>query len=134
MTKMYKYGRWDKSLLQWWSSSIPTAEWAIEIIHTVYSIYHPVEYDEQKLFNDELDIFYANALQNSEILAGQDINANVGIASPMINEVLGPNVIMNRNVKGKDMLFLIKSQKLKLLLSYFTHKCYTTRKSLAVGN
>ena len=81
-----------------------------------------------------MDIFYANALQNSEILAGQDINANVGIASPMINEVLGPNVIMNRNVKGKDTLFLIKYQKLKLLLSYFTHKCYTTRKSLAVGN
>ena len=69
-----------------------------------------------------------------EILAGQDINPNVGISSPMFNDVLGPNKIRNRNGKGKDLLFLIKSPKLKVLLSYFTHNCYTTWKSFAVRN
>ena len=100
----------------------------------ICSIYHPVEHDEQKLFNDELDTFYTNAPRNSEILAGHDINANIGISSPMFNDVLGPNGIINRNAKGKDLLFLIKSQKLKVLLSYFTQKCYTTWKSFAIGN
>ena len=52
----------------------------------------------------------------------------------MFNDVLGPNGIINRNAKGKYFLFLIKAQKLKLLLSYFTHNCYTTWKSFAVGN
>ena len=97
-------------------------------------MYHPVEHDEQKLFNNELDLFYANAPQKSEILAGQDINANVGIYLPMFNDVLGPNRIINRNSKGKDVIFLIKSWKLKVLPSYFTHKCYTTWKWFSVGN
>ena len=83
----------------------------------ICSIYHPVEHDEQKLFNNELDTFYTNAPRNSEIIAGQDINANVGISSPMFNDVLGPNGIIKRNAKGKDLLFLIKAQKLKVLLS-----------------
>ena len=95
---------------------------------------HPVEHDGQKLFNDKLDTCYANAPRKSEILAGQDINANVGISSPVFNDVLRPKLIINRNAKVKDLLFLIKSRKLKVLLSYFTHKCYTTWKSFAVGN
>ena len=78
--------------------------------------------------------FYTNVPRNSEIIAGQDINVNAGISSPMFNAVLGPNGIRNRNAKGKDLLFLIKAQKLKVLLSYFTHKCYTTWNSFAIGN
>ena len=97
-------------------------------------IYHPVENEEQKLFNDKLDTFYADAPQKSEILAGQDINSNAGISLPMFNEVLGTNRLINRNSKVKDLLFLIKSRKLKVLLSYFIHKCYTTWKLFAVGN
>ena len=100
----------------------------------ICSIYHPVEQDEQKLFNDELDTYYTNAPRNLEILEGQDINAKVSISSPMFNDVLGPNGIRNRNAKGKDLLFLIKNRKLELLLSYFTHKWYTTWKSFAIGN
>ena len=100
----------------------------------ICSIYHPVEHDEQKLFNDKLDTFYTNSPRNSEILSGQDINANIGISLPMFNDVLGPNGIRNRNPKGKYLLFLIKPQKLKVLLSYLTHNCYTTWKSFAVGN
>ena len=79
-----------------------------------------------------MDTFYTNAPRNSKIIAGQDINANIGISSPIFNDVLGPNVIRNRNAKGKDLMFLIKAQKLKVLLSYFTHNCYTTWKSFAV--
>ena len=93
-----------------------------------------MRFDEQKLFNDELDTFYANATRKSEILAEQDINANVAISLPMLNDVLGPNGIINRNGKVKDLLFLIKARKLKVLVSYFTHKCYATWKSFAVGN
>ena len=83
----------------------------------ICSIYHPFEHDEQKLFNDELDTFYTNAPRNLEILAGQDINSNVGISSPMFNDVLGPNRIRNINAKGQYSLFLIKAQKLKVLRS-----------------
>ena len=67
----------------------------------ICSIYHLVEHDEKKLFNDELDTFHTNAPRNSEIIAGQDINANVGISSPIFNDVLGPNGIRKEMQKVK---------------------------------
>ena len=93
------------------------------------SIYHPVEHDEQKYFNDELDAFYGRAPRNAEILSGQDINANAGVATVRFRDVIGPNGINNRNVKGKDFLFLLKSNKLKLLLTFFKHRNYITYRS-----
>ena len=47
------------------------------------SIYHPMEQDEQKQFNEELASFYKSISKRSELLSGQDINASVGITSRM---------------------------------------------------
>ena len=42
-------------------------------------IYHPVENDDQKRFNEELASFYNAILWNAELLAVQDVNSNIGV-------------------------------------------------------
>ena len=61
------------------------------------SIYHPVEHDGQKRFNEELASFYNAIPQNAKLLAGQDVNSNIGFLSKMFRDVIGPNGIDNRN-------------------------------------
>ena len=65
------------------------------------SIYHPVEHDFQKRFNKELESFYNAIPNNAELLAGQDVNSNIGVRSKMFRDVTGPKVIDNYNAKGK---------------------------------
>ena len=43
------------------------------------SIYRPVEHDDQKRFNKELASFYNAIPRNAELLAGQDVNSNIGV-------------------------------------------------------
>ena len=93
------------------------------------SIYHPYDFDEQKEFYHELDHFITNRPRNAEILMGADINWNVGIASDRFSNTLGPHVIGNRNIKGRELLYLYKTNNLKLLLSYFKHHNYVTYRS-----
>ena len=93
------------------------------------SIYHPVEHNDQKRFNEELASFYNAILRNTELPVGQDINSNIGVRSKMFRDVIKPNVINNRNAKGKDPLFLLNSNKFRLLLTYFRHDNYTTWRS-----
>ena len=85
------------------------------------SIYHPHDIDEQKYFYDELDQFITNRPRNSEILMGADIICNVGIISKRFSNTLGPQGINNRNIKGRELLYLCKTNNLKILLSYFKH-------------
>ena len=82
-------------------------EWKINLF--LSSIYHPVEHDEKNRFNKELVRFYNTITKKSGFLYRQDANANVGIQSTMFQDVLGHKGIGNSNVKGKDLLFLIKS-------------------------
>ena len=46
-------------------------------------IYLPVDHEEQKRFNEEFASFYNFIPWNSELLAGQDNNYNIGIGSKM---------------------------------------------------
>ena len=53
---------------------------------------------------------------------GADINCNVGVTSKLFSDTLGPHGIDNRNIKGRELLYLYKTNNLKNLLSYFKHK------------
>ena len=85
-----------------------------------------MDHDEQKRFNKELAIFYNAIYRNAKILAGQDVNANIGVQSEMFSDVIGTHGLGNRNAKGKDLLFLLKSIKPRVLITYFKHRNYTT--------
>ena len=47
----------------------------------------------------------------------------------MLGDVVGPNGINNRNMKGKVFLYLLKTNNFKIVLSYFTHTNYVTYRS-----
>ena len=49
----------------------------------------------------------------------------------MFRDVIGRFGINNRNNKGKDLLFLIKSFNLKILLTFFQHANYVTYRSFS---
>ena len=69
------------------------------------SIYHPVDHEDQKRFNEELASFYNSVPWNADLLVRQDGNYNIGIRSQMFQDVIGPYGIHNINAKGKDLLF-----------------------------
>ena len=88
-----------------------------------------MDHDDQKRFNEELVSFYNSIPRNSKLLAGQDINSNIGVWSKMFCDVIGSNELNNRNAKAKYLLFLLKIDKFRVLLTYFRHSSYTTWKS-----
>ena len=45
------------------------------------SIYHPMDHEYQKRFNKELASFYNAIPLNAKLMAGQDVNCNIGIQS-----------------------------------------------------
>ena len=93
------------------------------------SIYHPHEIDKQKKFINELDQFITNRPMNLEILMESDINCNVGVTSKLFSDPLRPHGINNRNIKWSELLYLYKTNNLKILLSYFKHNNYITYRS-----
>ena len=98
--------------------------WVIKIF--LASVYHTVDHDDQKRFNEELGGFYDAIPCNAKILAVHDINSNIGVRSKMFRDIIGTNGIDNRNAKGKDLLFLLNSITFIVLLTYFRHDKYTT--------
>ena len=48
---------------------------------------------------------------------GADINCNVGITSTRFNHTLGLHGIDNQNSKGRELLYLYKTNNLTLMLS-----------------
>ena len=93
-------------------------------------IYHPVQHNEHKRFNEELEIFYNTIPRNAKLLAVQDVNSNIGVWSKIFRDVIGPKGIDNHNAKYKDLLFLLNIIKFRLLLTYYWVLC-TDRKSCA---
>ena len=81
------------------------------------SMYHPVKQDDKKRFNQELESLYNAIPRNSKLLAGKDINSNIGVRSKMFRDVIGLNGIDNRIAKGKDLLLLLKDIKFRVLLT-----------------
>ena len=77
------------------------------------SIYHPYEFNEQREFYDELDHFINTRPRNSEILMGAAVNCNVGTRSKRFKNILRPHGLDNRNLKGREFLYLYKSNNFK---------------------
>ena len=106
-----------------------TAKGSIKLF--LCSVYHPYDHAEQIEFYDELESFLGGKPRNSELLLGADVNCNLGIRTPMFRDVIGPHGINNRNNKGKDILYLLKSFNLKILLTFFQHANYVTYRSFS---
>ena len=60
---------------------------------------------------------------------GEDVNCNVGKISKRFKDILGPHGLYNRNLKGRQILYLYKSNNFKILLSFFAHTNYITYRS-----
>ena len=60
---------------------------------------------------------------------GADINCNVGVVSKRFGDTLGPYGIDNRNIKGRELLYLYKTNNLKIILSYFNNNSYIIDRS-----
>ena len=78
-----------------------------------------MEHDDQNHFNDELEIFNRVIPRNTELLDSQDVNAKIGMQPNMSSDVIGIHGLYNGNTKGKDLLFILKSIKFRVLLTYF---------------
>ena len=99
----------------------------------ITSVYHPVELEDQILFNDSLSAYFSNAPRKSEIITGSDINANVGIRTTRYAKEIGPFGLNNRNAKGIKLNNLLKFHNFKILLSFFAHRNYVTWKSFGTS-
>ena len=93
------------------------------------SIYHPVDHEDQKQFNEELASFYNFIPRNAKLLSGQDVNCNIRIRSKSFGNAIGTCGINNKSAKGRYLLFLLHSIKFRVLLTYFRGKNYTTWRS-----
>ena len=82
---------------------------------------------------DELDSFLTNRPRNSEIILGSDVNCNFEIRSTMFQDLIGPNGLINRNLKGNDLLYILKSNQFKILLSYYMHNNYVTYRNFSAS-
>ena len=51
----------------------------------------------------------------------------------MFRDVVVPHGLSNRNLKGKDLLYLLKSNQFKILLSYYTHDNYVTYRNFSAS-
>ena len=63
------------------------------------------------------------------ILMGADVNCNVGKISKRFKDILGPHGLDNRNLKGREILYLYESNNFKILLSFFAHTNSITYRS-----
>ena len=95
------------------------------------SIYHPFDLDDKISSNDELSLFYELIITNTEMISGQDMNANIGIRLPIYLDAIGPHGILNYNINGKHLLNLLKSIKMIVANSWFPQKNYTTWRSFS---
>ena len=94
-------------------------------------MYHPFDHKEQTEFYDELDGFFSQRPRNLELLVVAEVNFNLGVQTPMFKDVLGTFGIDNLNQKGKDILYLLNSNNLNILLSYFQHANYVTYRTFS---
>ena len=54
------------------------------------------------------------------------MNCNLQVCTSMFWDALEPHGINNRNITGKDLLYLLKSNNLPYVLTYFEHVNYVT--------
>ena len=57
------------------------------------------------------------------------MNCNVGIRSKRFKDILGPHRLDYRDLKGRELLYLYKSNNFKILLYFFAHTNYIIYRS-----
>ena len=60
---------------------------------------------------------------------GGNVNCNVEIRLKRFKDILGLHRLDNRNLKGRELLYLYKSNNFKILLFFFAHTSYITYRS-----
>ena len=56
----------------------------------------------------------------------------MGTRPPRFCNILAPHGIDNRNIKGRELLYIYKTNNLKILVSYFSHNNYVTYRTFIV--
>ena len=95
----------------------------------ICSIYHPNKHNEQLDFYSEFNKFFKAKPHNTETLIGAYVNCNLIIRTPMLCGTIWPHELDSQNQKRKDLLYLLRSNNFKIILSYFNHKNYITYRS-----
>ena len=106
--------------------------WTRKIVVILSSVYHPVEPEEQELFNNFLAGMYNTLLYENEesiFISGQDMNSCIGTNSRGYKDVLGPYGPTHRNAKGSAALSILRSHHLWATTSFFEHHKYNTWRS-----
>ena len=78
-------------------------------------MYHPVDDKEHGDFNDFLCTLFHLTSNNINIISGQDVNVNGRMFSKLYIFVLAPYGIDNQKIKGRDLIRVLKYNKLKIL-------------------
>ena len=61
------------------------------------------------------------------------LTATLEIWLTMLQDFVGPNGLSNQNLKGKDLLYLLKSNPFKILLFHFTNNNYVTYRNFSAS-
>ena len=73
----------------------------------IASIYHPVDVNEHKEFNDILSMLVNSVPKSLNIIGGHDVNTNIGVRKKLYKGVIGPFGIYNKNMKGRILLSVL---------------------------
>ena len=93
------------------------------------SIYHPVDSREHDEFSGVTQTILNRLTNDTQLILGQDINCNVGIApdkSDPFRSAVGPHGFNNRNHKGTKFLQHLCALDMKVANSFFIKTNYTT--------
>ena len=63
---------------------------------------------------------------------GADVNCNVGTRSQRFCDILVPHGLNNHNTKVRELLYIYKTNNLKILLSFFAHNNYITNRTFSL--
>ena len=101
----------------------------------ISSVYHPVDYKDQLIFNNFLSSIYDTIPSSYIIMSGQDMNANIGISNNKLQcNNVGKFGLNNRNAKGVEAVNLLRTHNLYAPITFFKHKHVVTWKSFDGSN
>ena len=99
----------------------------------VASIYHPDDIKENEEFNETLSLLM-NLIPNFfEFIGGHNVNANLGVKKQMYKKVIGIYGLEKRNMKGQNLLGLLRENNLRFVNTFFLKHMYTTYRSKFKG-
>ena len=101
------------------------------------SIYHPVDSREHEDFNGTTQTILNRLGNETQIIFGQDINCNIGVAPSKEDPfrcTVGPHGLNNRNHKGTKFLQHLCALNMKVANSFFIKDNYATWKNFKPSN